>query len=237
MKLSFAMTLSIIQCKALIAATSFLSVTPMPEFSLTYTTNGLESSFRYYYATCPVHTNSLPVVSETAFIKCPIKMCAPCYDTLAALEAMSGSQWNMTNIANECELMFKHNIGPFSSARVTFYGQPSQNAHHLFNGHGQIESIISTAVVERISFDAGITELENVKLAFEGVMNQGRLFVKQTGKDEVMFATRVPISSGWRIELSAKRHVVHKILYCMKLFRERSTRAKQVGDMEIEVDI
>ena len=237
MKLSFVMTLLMMSCKALIAATSFLTVIPMSEFSLAETTNGLKSNFRYYYATCPAHTNSQSVVSETEFIKCPVKMCAPNYDMFAALEAMSGSQWNMTNITSEYELMFKRNIGPFSSARVTFYEQPNQKSRHRFNGLEQIESIISTAVVESISFDAGIKELERIKSAFEKEMNQGCLFVRQAGKDEVIFTTCVPISSGWRIKLSAKRYGLHKTLYCMKLSQELSTRTKQDTDMEIEVDI
>lgn len=74
-------TKSIVFCAILFAATNALSdamsFVPAAEFSLSDTTNGLESSFEHYFAATTMSNDVQSGASENASIKCPIIMCQP----------------------------------------------------------------------------------------------------------------------------------------------------------------
>ena len=72
MRTVFFITLLFEPCTFLFATTNDLSFVPAAEFSLADTTNGLESSFEYYFAAATVSNDVQSGVSGNAFIKCPI---------------------------------------------------------------------------------------------------------------------------------------------------------------------
>ena len=220
---------------ALIGMSEILPVTPVPEFLLAETTNGLESSFEYNFVATASSNDARMVSSE--LVKCPIIMCAPRYDALGALEALTSSEWSMTNITHGCEVMFGRKLGCFSSARVAFFNPPNSRFDHHFDDYGQIESIVSTAIVQSVSFEAGIAELARVKLAFEKMIDKDRLFNRRPIQEGIEFVTPEPTSSGWYIELSATRLVGHRVLHRMILFRGRSKLKHRGADENINIDV
>ena len=219
----------------LIAMPEALSVTPVTELLLTDATNGLESSFEYSFVATARSNDARMVSSE--LVKCPIIMCGPRYDALGALEALTSSEWSITNITHGCELMFGRKLGYFSSARVAFFNPSNPRSDCHFDGYGQIASIASTAIVQSVSFEAGIAELEHVKLAFEKMIDKDRLFNRRSIQDGIVFAPPEPTSSGWYIELSATRLTGNRILHRMILFRGRSKLKHRGADENIQIDV
>ena len=219
----------------LIAMPEALSVTPVPEFLLTETTNGLESSFEYNFVATAISNDARR--ASSGLVTCPIIMCAPHYDAFGALEALTSSEWSMTNIIHGCKLMFGRKLGYFSSAQVAFFNPPNSRFDYHFDDYGQIESIASTAIVQSVSFEAGIAELEHVKLAFEKMIDKDRLFNRRSIQDGIVFATPEPTSSGWYIELSATRLTGNRILHRMILFRGRSKLKHRGADENIQIDV
>ena len=224
-------------CAVSIVMAHGLSISPVPEFSLSDTTNGLASNFEYYFA-ASVESNVVEVsTSETSFIKIPVAMCVPHLDAFGALKALTDSQWIQTSITNDCTLSFRRSFGPFSSAKVKFFNPPNPYLNHHFNCYGQMESIVSTAIVHRMLFDAGVVQIENVMRAFEEKMRVKKLFVKRSNVEKVSFSTSSPTSSGWYIELSVKAVGGDRCFFFMALIRKRNGEGQALTTLQVDVDI
>lgn len=223
--------LSISVCVVSLAVSTLkgdMTFSPASDSTLLFTTNSLGTSFERYYSR---HSNE---VDSVGFVRSPVVMCAYRHDVLSVL---------MSNVCSSCDskilngglIDFDRNLGPFSSATVALFNPPNPYLNPPMNFYGQIEAIVSTSLVECVSFNVAINELEKVKQMFEGEL--GNLsFEKSTSHDEVRFTTRSSTSFGWHVALSAKRVAVGVLLQ-MNIFRKR--HAAQVKDtvLPIEIDI
>lgn len=195
--------------------------------------DGIRPNFDLY---SPSTLNAEHQVAHGAMlIKCPIVMCAPHHDAVSALEAITYSRLNMTNISNGEIMVFNHKLGPFPSALVTMFNPPNPYLNHFSNVYGQIESIVSTALVQCASLDIGIEDLDYVRRKFEEKIDN-IVFEKRATGDEIRFMTCSPTSSGWYILLSAKR-LASGVFFQMNIFRKRQTDAKSSIPLSVDVDI
>ena len=209
---------------------SFASVTDLP---LPNTSDRIRLSTDGY---SPSTSNAgQQVASGVMLIKCPIVMCAPHHDAVSALEVITDSRLNMTNISDGTIVVFGHKLGPFSSATVSMFNPPNPYLNHFANVYGQMESIISTALVQCVSLDLCIKEMEYVKSMFESKLDNV-IFEKQLKSDEIIFMTRSSTSFGWYILLSAKKIGADSFLQ-MNIFRKRHLKKKKDDQPLIECDI
>ena len=220
-----------------IAIAHGLHISPIPEFSLFNTTNGLESNFEYHFVASFESNTIRAATSEFSFVKSPVAMCVLRPDAFSTLEALTDSHWITTNISDTCDLLFPRKFGPFSSAKVRFFNPPNPYLNHHFNSYGQIESIVSTAIVQRMSFDAGVVQLENAMRTFVEKMGETRIFKKSTKVGKVSFSTRSPTSSGWYIVFYVKDFGNNRCFFCMTLFRKRNGESHVMTPHLVDVDI
>jgi len=207
---------------------SDMTFSPSADSTLLFTTNSLGASFERYYSR---HSKEMDSVG---FVRSPVVMCAYRRDVLSVL---------MSNVCSNCDSKilnggrfdFDHNLGPFSSATVTLFNPQNPYLTSPMDFYGQIEAVVSTSLVECVSFDIAINELEKVTQMFEMALDNFS-FEKSTSHDEVRFTTRSSTSFGWHVSLSAKR-VAGGILLQMNIFRK--SHAEQVKDiiLPIEIDI
>ena len=208
----------------------FVAVTNLSSSNIS---DGIRSNFDVY---SPSTSNAEHQVAYGAvLIKCPIVMCAPHHDAVSALESITDSRLNMTNISNGTIVVFGHKLGPFSSAIVTMFNPPNPYLNHFANVYGQMESFVSTALVQCASLDLCIKELEYVRSMFESKLDNV-IFEKQIKGDEIMFMTRSSASFGWYILLSAKKLGADSFLQ-MNIFRKRHLKRERDGLPLIECDI
>ena len=209
---------------------SFASVTDLP---LPNTSDRIRLSTDGYSPS--ISNAGQQVASGVMLIKCPIVMCAPHHDAVSALEVITGSRLNMTNILNGAIVVFDHKLGPFSSAIVTMFNPPNPYLNHFANAYGQIESIVSTALVQCVSLDLCSKELGYVKSMFEAKLDNV-IFEKQLKCDEIRFMTRSSTSFGWYILLSAKKLGSDSFLQ-MNIFRKRLVKKERDDLPLIESDL
>ena len=222
-----------VPCAVSIVMAHGLPISPEPEFSLSDTTTNVE-----YHSAPSVESNVVEAsTSEISFVKIPVAMCVPRLDAFGALEALTGSQWAQMVISNDCTLSFQRSFGPFSSVKVKFFNPPNPYLNHHFNGYGQIESIVSTAIVHRMSFDAGVEQLENIMRAFEEKMGEKQMFKKCSNVGMTSFSTCSPTSFGWYVEFSVKALGDNRCSFFMALFRNRNRESRVMTPPQIDVDI
>ena len=167
-------------------------------------------------------------------VKSPVIMCAPVQDAMMVLESYAGSQCDWVNIASGTTVGFERNMGPFASATITLFNPPNCYLQHHFNSYGQIESVISTAEVQTVSLESGVSMLDVVKRMYEEKIGKD-LFEKKLGKDGAQYQTKSPTASGWRIILSVKCLKGRGCCFKMEIFRKRLVTRKNLPMSEIEL--
>jgi len=188
---------------------------------------------------CAMSTDATNLHSTTTgavFIQCPVIMCAPRYDPFSALLALTESKWEPAMAKSGHELIFGRRLGPFASAIVTLFNPPNTYLNHHMNPYGQIETIVSTTIVQRASFGVGITELEAVKSALEDKLDKRQVFNRHSDLNEATFTTCSSTSAGWHVELSVKKVGEYKLLFLMKLFRKRHAASPKATYNPANVD-
>ena len=161
-------------------------------------------------------------------------MCPPVQDALIALASYAGSQWDWANMASGTTVAFERNMGPFASATITLFDPPNCYLRHHFNSYGQIESVVSTAEVQTVAFEAGVLTLDAVKRMYEEKLGND-LFDVKIGKEGLQYQTKSPTASGWRITLSVKRLKDGGCSFKMEIFRKRLVTRKELQMPEVEL--
>ena len=119
--------------------------------------------------------------------------------------------------------------------RVLNITHPIPLLNHNFFAGGQIESIVSTSIVHRTTFDVCKAELINVRKAFERwKVEFGMAAVKSS--EEYGFETRNPTWGGWSVSLSVRRLSGNAFMYTMVL-RRKSPKKSSLADVQVDVDI
>ena len=173
-------------------------------------------------------------IHAAEIVKSPVIMCSPVQDAMTALESYTGPQWDWANIASGTTVVFENTMGPFASATITLFNPPNGYLHHHFNSYGQIESVISTAEVQTVSFEVGVSMLDAVKHMYEEKLGKD-LFETKMGKDGAQYQTKSLTASGWRIILSVKRLKGGGCFFKMEISRRRFVSRKDTPMPEVEL--
>ena len=173
-------------------------------------------------------------IHAAEIVKSPVIMCPSVQDALIALELCTGSQCDWANITNGSTVAFENTMGPFASATITLFNPPNSYLLHHFNSYGQIESVISTAEVQTVSFEAGVSMLDVVKHLYEEKLGKD-LFETKMEKDVAQYQTKSSTASGWRIILSVKRLKGGGCFFKMEISRRRFVSRKDTPMPEVEL--
>lgn len=173
-------------------------------------------------------------VYAAEIVKSPVVMCSPAQDALIVLESYTGSKWDWANIASGSTVVFENPMGPFAFATITLFNPPNGYLHHHFNSYGQIESVISTAEVQTVSFEVGVSMLGVVKHMYEEKLGKD-LFETKMGKEGAQYQTKSSTASGWRIILSVKSLKDRGCFFKMEIFRKRLVARKDLPLPEVEL--
>lgn len=173
-------------------------------------------------------------IHAAEFVKSPVITCPPVQDAMIALESYTGSQWDWANIESGTTVVFENTLGPFASATIKLFNPPNVYLNHHFNSYGQIESVISTAEVQTVSFESGVSTLDVVRHMYEEKLGKD-LFETKMEEDEAQYQTKSPTVSGWRIILSVKRLKDRGCFFKMEISRKRLVARKDLPLPEVEL--
>ena len=164
-----------------------------------------------------------------------VPVCTAMGDAFVAFSDASKTSLTHTNLVSCGKIPFNRPIVPFCDASVKLFTPHVPFLNHNFAAGGQIESIVSTSVVHRTTFDACNAVLINVKKIFEQYKIE---FDTMTGKssEEYGFETKNPTWGGWSVYMSVRRLSGNSFIYTMVLRRKRPQKNSPT-DVQVDVDI
>lgn len=175
--------------------------------------------------------------SSVGYVSAPPIKCGGPVDAFTVILGLGGLDVRDRTLRNRGILKFRKDIGPFKEAVVTEFASGFRPLTRSLVWGGKAESVVSTALVERVAFDVGVKQINKVKEMIVEAMwvNDEVVFSElKVSNQTYVLKTARPGLAGWTVELRLDAYTGY-VKYCLELRRSIPSSRRTVRPVDVDI--